>query len=493
MSKLWLRLLVSLSPSSSGSRSWRVRPTIRPPSNRDRPSRRKPNNRPRRSWRFNKNNPNRKLSRSRPLSSRPSRPRSKRRRSRLSPRSLSLNSSKLNRPRNRPSPAGKSRRCSPNARSRACRASSTPTTSAGRARSKASTASSASRPSPSASSPPRSATTRSCSRWPQAIASSPWARSPRTPRSRTSPRSCSRNRRSPAILRRSSSRNRTSWSPAPGFPPRASMALQRAGVLVLQTALGLDLDTQIDNLLLIGYILGEEQRALAFADEVTARYQALQAATAGKQTRPLVISLTQYGDSLWTAGRGSTQGSLIVAAGGVNAAAEIEGNQTIGLESVIAMAPEVIFIPQPAAYGADEFRRSLFDNGSPGRGARDQERRRLHRREQALHHALSLEHSRRGRPRADTVARGLPRSVRRGLQFGGVSNDDDQRQPHARRRRPGALLLGRCPAPARQRRPARRKRTVRRSDRPQRRRQDHPAALNLECAGLPGRHGPPPR
>ena len=149
---------------------------------------------------------------------------------------------------------------------------------------------------------------------------------------------------------------------SPWFPAEGVDALQRAGVLVLQTALGLDLDTQIDNLLLIGYILGEEQRALAFADEVTARYQALQAATADKQTRPLVISLTQYGDSLWTAGSGSTQGSLIVAAGGVNAAAEIEGNQTIGLESVIAMAPEVIFIPQPAAYGADEFRRSLFDN-----------------------------------------------------------------------------------------------------------------------------------
>ena len=151
---------------------------------------------------------------------------------------------------------------------------------------------------------------------------------------------------------------------SPWYPIEGIEALRSAGILVVQTALELDPYSQINNILLIGYILGEEERAIAFAEEVEARFQAVLDVTAGKAERSSVISLTQYGDSLWTAGSGSTQGSLIVAAGGVNGAAEagIEGNQTISLESVIAMAPDVIIIPQPAAYGAEEFRQSLFDN-----------------------------------------------------------------------------------------------------------------------------------
>ncbi len=151
---------------------------------------------------------------------------------------------------------------------------------------------------------------------------------------------------------------------SPWYPAEGIEALRSAGTLVIQTALGLDPQTQIDNILLIGYILGEEERAIAFAEEVRARLQVVIDATADKSERPGVISLTRYSDSLWTAGSGTTQGGLILAAGGVNAAAEagIEGNQTTSLEGVIAMAPEVIIIPQPAAYGAEEFRQSLFEN-----------------------------------------------------------------------------------------------------------------------------------
>ncbi len=149
---------------------------------------------------------------------------------------------------------------------------------------------------------------------------------------------------------------------SPWYPVEGIDALQRAGILVIQTALELDPQAQINNVLLIGYMLGEEERAIAFAGEVQARYQAVLDITAGKSNRPSVLSLTQYGDSIWTAGVGSTQGELIEAAGGLNAAAEVEGNQTISLESVIAMSPDVIFIPQPAAFGAEEFRQSLFEN-----------------------------------------------------------------------------------------------------------------------------------
>lgn len=151
---------------------------------------------------------------------------------------------------------------------------------------------------------------------------------------------------------------------SPWFAAEGVDALQRAGILVIQTDLDLDPETHINNIMLIGYIIGEEERALAFTEEVRARYQTVLDATNDKVDRRSVLTLTKYGDSLWTAGSNSTQGSLIAAAGGINAAAEagIDGNQTVSLESVIAMAPEVIIIPQPLAYGAEEFRQSLFDN-----------------------------------------------------------------------------------------------------------------------------------
>ena len=77
-----------------------------------------------------------------------------------------------------------------------------------------------------------------------------------------------------------------------------------------------------------------------------------------------MLALTQFGDKIWTAGKDSTEGGVITAAGGLNVAAEagIEGNQTTSLEGVIAMNPEVIVIAQPIEFGANEFKQSLLDN-----------------------------------------------------------------------------------------------------------------------------------
>ena len=114
----------------------------------------------------------------------------------------------------------------------------------------------------------------------------------------------------------------------------------------------------------MGYIYGEEERAFEFADEVRARYDALVEVTSSREPRPRVLAVTQYSDSLWVAGGGSTEGGVITAAGGLNAAEEagITGNQTTSLEGLIAMAPEVIIIPQPREFGAEEFRQSLLEH-----------------------------------------------------------------------------------------------------------------------------------
>jgi len=151
---------------------------------------------------------------------------------------------------------------------------------------------------------------------------------------------------------------------SPFFPAEAVDALERVGIPVVQTQLAQGPEGRINSILLMGYIFGEEERAFEFADEVAARFEALIEITSAQSPQPSVLALTQYSDTLWVAGADSTEGGVIVAAGGVNAAetAGIQGNQTTSLEGVIAMAPEVIVIPQPLEFGAEEFRQSLLDN-----------------------------------------------------------------------------------------------------------------------------------
>ena len=151
---------------------------------------------------------------------------------------------------------------------------------------------------------------------------------------------------------------------SPFFPVDVIDALQRAGIPVIQTDLIQGPEERINSILLMGYIFGEEERAFEFADEVQARYESLIAVTSAKSPRPSVLALTQYSDTLWVAGGDSTEGGVIVAAGGVNAAegAGVQGNQTTSLEGVIAMAPDVIIIAQPLEFGAEEFLQSLLDH-----------------------------------------------------------------------------------------------------------------------------------
>ena len=151
---------------------------------------------------------------------------------------------------------------------------------------------------------------------------------------------------------------------SPFFSADGVAALSRAGIPVIQTELKQGPEARINSILLMGYIYGEEARAVAFAAEVRERYEALIAVTSEVESRPRVLALTQFGDKIWTAGKDSTEGGVISAAGGLNVAAEagIEGNQTTSLEGVIAMNPEVIVIAQPLEFGAAEFRQSLLDN-----------------------------------------------------------------------------------------------------------------------------------
>ena len=74
-----------------------------------------------------------------------------------------------------------------------------------------------------------------------------------------------------------------------------------------------------------------------------------------------MLSITRYSDQIWAAGSNSTEGMIIEAAGGINAAAEsgIKGNMTTSLEGLIEMDPEIIIITQPRESGGDEFLEDL--------------------------------------------------------------------------------------------------------------------------------------
>ena len=149
---------------------------------------------------------------------------------------------------------------------------------------------------------------------------------------------------------------------SPFFTADLVEALDGVGIPTIQTQLEQDPEARLNNILLIGYILGEEERALAFREEVRERYEAVVRVTVQKEQRPRVLAVTSYGDDLWVAGDGSTEGGVIEAAGGLNAAADagVQGNQTTGLEGLIAMNPEIIIIPQPIEFGAEEFRQRLL-------------------------------------------------------------------------------------------------------------------------------------
>jgi len=107
---------------------------------------------------------------------------------------------------------------------------------------------------------------------------------------------------------------------------------------------------------------------LEVAAEVRARYEAISAVAVNqpRDARPRVIALTSYSDKIWTAGIDSTEGGIIIAAGGRNVAAEagIQQNAITSLEGVIAMDPEVIIIPQPADGGGVEFQAQLLGNSA---------------------------------------------------------------------------------------------------------------------------------
>ena len=142
--------------------------------------------------------------------------------------------------------------------------------------------------------------------------------------------------------------------------------IKEAGVPVARTALESSSEGNIPNILLIGYMLGVEERALELVAEIENRlkFVADQVPSPNDAQRPAVIAVSRYSDSIYAAGSDTTEGGIVEAGGGINASARdgLEGHQVISIESIAAMNPDVILITQPVEYGANEFRDDLLNH-----------------------------------------------------------------------------------------------------------------------------------
>ena len=139
--------------------------------------------------------------------------------------------------------------------------------------------------------------------------------------------------------------------------------IKEAGIPVARPNLEDAAEGHISQLLLMGYMLGAEERALELVAEIEERLNLVagRVPPPGDAARPAVISITRWSDSISVSGGGTTGSDIIEAAGGVNAAARdgIDGFKTISVESVLAMNPDFILIPQDGD-GAVKLRADLL-------------------------------------------------------------------------------------------------------------------------------------
>ena len=142
--------------------------------------------------------------------------------------------------------------------------------------------------------------------------------------------------------------------------------IKEAGVPVVRPSLENSSEGNIPNILLIGYLLGAEERALELTDELEQRLSSIseRVPTRGDPARPDVIAITRYSETIYVPGGGTTEGGIIEAAGGVNTAAQegLEAIQKVSIESVASMNPDVILITQTGESGGDALRNDLLQH-----------------------------------------------------------------------------------------------------------------------------------
>jgi iron complex transport system substrate-binding protein len=116
-----------------------------------------------------------------------------------------------------------------------------------------------------------------------------------------------------------------------------------AGLAVLRWSRFDSFADVLDHIRVVGAAVGEEARAAALAGGITTLLADIQRRLSG--VRP--VRVLYYDPPTYTMGRGTLLGETLTRAGGVNAVDDlgIVGPGEIGLETVFALEPEAIIMP----------------------------------------------------------------------------------------------------------------------------------------------------
>jgi iron complex transport system substrate-binding protein len=124
-------------------------------------------------------------------------------------------------------------------------------------------------------------------------------------------------------------------------------AIAALNIPVVQLDLDPTPEGRIQTIKLLGYIYGEEDRAIELANEVQKRYDAVVSVTSKipESDKPVVLAVTKA-TQISIAGTGTTHEGIIEAAGGINAGTKmgVTGNATSSIEGMVAANPDVIVL-----------------------------------------------------------------------------------------------------------------------------------------------------
>ena len=137
-------------------------------------------------------------------------------------------------------------------------------------------------------------------------------------------------------------------------PPEQVAQLEQLGVQVFWLANPKDFEGLYANLITVGQLTGHDREAAAATESLRARVTAVQTAVADVADKPIVFyevdGLTDP-NAPYTAGTGTFIDLVINAAGGVNAAATVQGYKQLSIEELLVQNPDFILLGD-AAYGA---------------------------------------------------------------------------------------------------------------------------------------------
>lgn len=136
------------------------------------------------------------------------------------------------------------------------------------------------------------------------------------------------------------------------------------GITVIQTQLNNTNDGRINDIIFAAYVLDELEGARMLINAIDSVVSYIYN-TPINSDEYNVLSVTYY-DAYWAAGEGSTEGSIIELAGFTNSAAKegVVSNNMITKESLIAMMPHHIVIPQSVEWGGQDFYDTLMSDES---------------------------------------------------------------------------------------------------------------------------------